>query len=131
MPLPRGLARFNRVVTNRLARPLAPHLPGFGLVIHQGRSSGRVYETPLNCWSDGETLIIALTYGTEVDWLKNLRAAGGGEVVHRGNRHRIGPPRLLGEEGFQRMPALVRRVLPMLGVDRFAVFPIRSPDQPT
>ena len=36
MPLPKGLARFNLRVTNRVLGPVAARLPGFGIVIHVG-----------------------------------------------------------------------------------------------
>ena len=65
MPLPPALARFNRVVTNRLLRPLATVLPNFGVVVHHGRVSGREYRTLVNWWRDEETAIVALTYGRE------------------------------------------------------------------
>ena len=48
MPLPRWLARFNRRVTNRLFGPVAPRLPGFGVVVHTGRKTHRPYRTPMN-----------------------------------------------------------------------------------
>lgn len=47
--LGRGMARFNRQVLNRLTRPLARHLPGFGVIIHRGRRTDRLYKTPLMC----------------------------------------------------------------------------------
>ncbi|MCZ6738832.1 MAG: hypothetical protein O7C01_03525 [Actinobacteria bacterium] len=50
MPLPRGLARFNRSVTNRITKPAAARLGGFGVLHHHGRRSGNEYETPLNAW---------------------------------------------------------------------------------
>jgi hypothetical protein len=44
----RRLAHFNRRFTNHVARPLAMLLPGFGVVVHTGRRSGREYRTPVN-----------------------------------------------------------------------------------
>jgi hypothetical protein len=52
MPLPKRLAGFNARVTNRLTRRGAGRLPGFGIVSHVGRRSGRAYRTP----------VFALTY---------------------------------------------------------------------
>lgn len=46
MPAPRWLARANRVGLNRVVRFVAPWLPGFGLLIHRGRRSGRQFRTP-------------------------------------------------------------------------------------
>ena len=48
MAAPQWLARFNKHVTNRITGPLAPNLPGFGVVIHPGRKSQRTYRTPVN-----------------------------------------------------------------------------------
>ena len=130
MPLPRALARFNRVVTNRLLRPLAMVLPNFGVVVHQGRSSGREYQTVVNWWRDEETAIVALTYGRDVDWLENLIAAGGGVIASRGRTYRVGMPVVIGPEGMSRMPGAVRVILSSIDVDRFAVMPLVKPDRP-
>jgi hypothetical protein len=48
MVLGRRIAIFNRHVTNRVLGPVAPWLPGFGIVVHTGRKSGRTYRTPVN-----------------------------------------------------------------------------------
>lgn len=131
MPLPRALARFNRVVTNRLLRPLAMVLPNFGVVVHQGRLSGREYQTLVNWWRDEETAIVALTYGRDVDWLKNLSAAGGGVIASRGRTYRLGKPVVIGRDGLRRMPGTVRVILSTIDVDTFAVMPLVKPDRPT
>jgi hypothetical protein len=122
MPLPPALARFNRVVTNRVTRPFATRLPWFGVLHHRGRRTGTAYDTPLNAWSDGSTVIVALTYGQDVDWLANARA--GSTMTLRGRDLALGPPSLIGVEGMTRMPAVARPLLAAIGVDRFAIFPI-------
>jgi deazaflavin-dependent oxidoreductase (nitroreductase family) len=131
MPLPEWLARFNRVATNRVTGPLAGKLPWFAIIVHRGRKSGDEYRTPVNAWLDHENVIVALTYGPDTDWLKNLEAAGGGEVIARGSSYRVGPPHLIGAEGMSRMPAVVRPILKAIEVDRFALLPWLSPDRPT
>ena len=124
MPLPRSIARFNRVVTNRISRPVARYLPGFAVIVHKGRVSGKVYRTPVNCWIDDWSAIVALTYGSDTDWLKNLQAADGGAVEHRARTHQVGVPVLIGSEGLSRMPAVVRPILNVLGVTEFAEIPL-------
>ncbi len=119
MPLPRSIARFNRVVTNRISGPLASHLPGFAVIVHTGRVSGKVHRTPVNCWVDDHSAIVALTYGSDTDWLKNLQAARGGAVEHRGTTHQVGRPLLIGPEGVSRMPAMVRPILNVIDVTEF------------
>lgn len=120
-----ALARFNRVVTNRLAAPFAAHLPGFALLHHQGRVTGDRYSTPLNAWRRGQVIVVALTYGAGVDWLRNATARPPSIMVIRGAPTRVGRPRVLTtEEGMAAMPAPVRLVLRALGVTGFVAFPV-------
>ena len=131
MPLPRGLARFNRVVTNRLSRPLASWAPGFALIVHRGRRSGLEYRTPVNAWVGDEDVIVALTYGRDTDWLKNLAAADGGLVIAGRETHQVGRPELIGPEGMSRMPAPARPILRLIEVNEFALLPLIRLDRPT
>jgi deazaflavin-dependent oxidoreductase (nitroreductase family) len=125
MPLPKGLARFNRSVTNRITKRAARRLVGFGVLYHTGRRSGDDYETPLNVWRHGSEVIVALTYGSDVDWLKNAREAESSILVMGGNEVRVGRPRSIAEdEGLDRVPRAVGRILGVLGVDEFVVFPV-------
>lgn len=98
MPLPRGLARLNRIGLNRLIRHVAPWFPGLGLVLHVGRRSGRVYSTPVNLFTADGHYTIALTYGRESDWVRNVLADGGCRIVHRGRELRLAEPRIVHDE---------------------------------
>ena len=44
----RWLAKVNIVLTNRITSLFAGWLPGFGILTHIGRKSGKVYQTPVN-----------------------------------------------------------------------------------
>ena len=92
MKLSRRVARFNKLVNNRLQGVYAWLLPPWAVILHRGRRSGRPYRTPLLAFRKDRTLIIALLYGEESDWLRNLRA-GGGEVVRMGRTYRLREPR--------------------------------------
>lgn len=94
MPLGRGVAHFNQIVTNRTIGRFADRLPMFGVVHHLGRKSGRPFATPVNCFRDGDDMIIVLTYGSQADWVKNVLAAGGCELVTRGQRVLLTNPRI-------------------------------------
>ncbi len=131
MPLPGALARFNKKVTNRITLPFAARLPSFAVIEHKGRRSGNAYRTPVNCWVDGEEAIVALTYGADTDWLKNLQASGGGSLVIKGRRHGCGPPTIDGHEVGVRLPVPVRVMLSLLDVDRYAILPLLNPARPT
>jgi deazaflavin-dependent oxidoreductase (nitroreductase family) len=87
--LPAWLPAINKRVFNPIQRLWAPWLPPFALIVHRGRRSGREYRTPVLAWRSGSTLYVGLYYGARVHWVRNLVAAGGGEVVRRGRRERI------------------------------------------
>src|ERR1022692_2288958 len=73
----RWVAAFNLAVTNRITSRFAARLPGFGILAHVGRKSSRVYRTPVNVFRAPEGFLIALTYGRDSEWVKNVLAAGG------------------------------------------------------
>lgn len=108
MPLPRLIARFNRRVTNRLLGPLAPHLPGFGVVVHTGRKTGRRYRTPVNVFRRPDGYVIALTYGPDTDWVRNVLANGGCTLETRGRSLRLTRPHLFHDERRRSVPAPIR-----------------------
>jgi|SRR5690349_24901839 len=129
MPAPYAIARFARDYFNHVTRPLAGRLPPFILVDHQGRTTGRTYRTPMfGFFDDDRAIVVVLTYGPNVDWLKNLRAAGGGTVVAHGRRYRVGPPEV--ETGLARarvVPAILRPFLRLMRVNDFARLPLHAP----
>ena len=119
MPLPRTLARFNRKVTNPLLRRAAGVLPGFAVVRHRGRTSGRQYRTPVNVFVDGDVYRFALTYGSNSDWVHNVLAAGGCAIETRGRQVELGNPRLHEDASRRWAPAGVRQILAAIGVTEY------------
>ena len=119
MPIPDAVARFNRIATNRVTGPFAGRLPGFAVVHHKGRRSGRAYETPVGVvrWQDGYA--VALTYGPDRDWVKNVMAAGGCELEVRGKMVRVGRPEIVHDPDRDDMPPGVRQILRLIGVADF------------
>jgi len=95
MQLPQWLARFNRRVTNPVQRIWAGWAPGFGILEHVGRKSGRRYRTPLNVFPTDAGVAILLTYGPDRDWLKNIVAAGGATMRRHGTTIELTDPQVL------------------------------------
>jgi deazaflavin-dependent oxidoreductase (nitroreductase family) len=117
--MPRAVARLNRY-PNRIARPLAPYLPPFLLITHTGRTSGKRYRTPVFGFRTAEGFVIALTYGQDSDWVRNVLATDGGEAVYRRHRFSLTDPRLVsGDPRQQPLPAIVRWALHRFGVHDF------------
>jgi len=129
MPLPQGLARFNRRVTNHVTRRIAGWMPGFAIVIHAGRRSGRTYQTPVNAFRIRDGYRIALTYGAESDWVRNVLAAGGCEMEHRGRRIALTHPRLASDPSRQWAPPGVRAVLSLIGASQYMELTAVDPQQ--
>lgn len=119
MPIPKRVARWNKAGLNRVMRHVAPWTPGLGLVVHRGRRSGREYQTPVEVFGAPDGFIVALVYGPDTDWLRNVQAAGGGELRTRGRTVRVGSPRVYHDESREGIRPLERSVLGLLGVADF------------
>ena len=113
MPLPRSLGRLNARVTNRLLEPVVRRLPGFGVIEHRGRRSGRMYRTPVLAFRRGDRLTFAATYGLDSDWVRNV-IAGGGTFERSGRRWRLSEPRVYRDPSRRAVPWFVRPVLALL-----------------
>jgi deazaflavin-dependent oxidoreductase (nitroreductase family) len=75
---------------NPLTRRLARSSFGpFSIVRHIGRRSGKLYETPIIAAPARDGFVIELTYGDDVDWHKNVLAAGGCTVIRHGKEYVI------------------------------------------
>jgi deazaflavin-dependent oxidoreductase (nitroreductase family) len=119
MPLPKRLARFNRLVTNRVMGPVARRLPGFAIVSHVGRRSGRVYRTPVNLFRAEGRYVIALTYGSDSQWVLNVLAAGAVDIETRGQHVHLVGPEVVHDARRSLVPPPVGQVLRLVNVSDF------------
>jgi deazaflavin-dependent oxidoreductase (nitroreductase family) len=112
---------FNKYVTNRVFRGFASFPFGpFAIIRHVGRRSGKPYETTIMVWRIGESFVIALTYGPEVDWYRNLLAAGGGKVFWHRRTYTIGKPEPIdADAALTAFPAFFRLILSRSGTHDF------------
>jgi len=104
---------------NPVLRRVANRLPGFCVATYRGRTSGRIYRIPLNVFRRGDRYVFALTYGPDVQWVKNVLAAGGCEIETRGRHVALVRPRLEVDALARDMPVPVRLFLGLMGVDHF------------
>jgi deazaflavin-dependent oxidoreductase (nitroreductase family) len=75
---------------NPLTRRIAYSSFGpFAIIRHVGRRSGKQYETPIILGPVEDGFVFELTYGPDVDWYKNVMAAGGCTVLWHGKDYVI------------------------------------------
>src|SRR5688500_6236979 len=94
-PVPTPRTRFIRPFTTHILNPFTRlfvhRLPGFAIISNRGRKSGEMHHTPMNVFRDGDDYLFALTYGSNVQWVKNVLAAGeadlriGDKTIHLTN----------------------------------------------
>ena len=108
---------YNKHVSNRVLSGLA-HLSfgPFAIVRHVGRRSGKPYETVIWVWPTREGFVIALTYGPEVDWYRNMLVAGGGTVFWHRRLYAVGKPEPIdAETALPAFPAPFRLIFRTFG----------------
>lgn len=99
-------------LTRRLARS---SIGPFSLIQHVGRRSGKPYETPIIACPVADGFMIELTYGPNVDWYKNVLAAGGCALVWHGRPYVINHIETVDTEtGMAAFPLLPRLILRLL-----------------
>lgn len=86
----KGILTALKYTLNPLTRRVARSSFGpFSIVRHVGRRSGTRYETPIIVAPVRDGFIIELTYGPDVDWHKNVVAAGGCTLIWHGKEYTI------------------------------------------
>ena len=113
---------------NRLTLRVARSRVGpFALVRHVGRRSGRQYETPLILAPVPAGFVAELTYGPDVDWYKNITAAGRCTVLHHGREYDVDAiTDYPTEQGLAAFPAPARAILRTLGRHEFRLLTVAS-----
>jgi deazaflavin-dependent oxidoreductase (nitroreductase family) len=115
----RWLAKINIAFTNRITGLFAGWLPGFGILTHVGRKSSKVYRTPINVFRASNGFIIALTYSSQSEWVKNVLAAGGCELKTHGKKYQLSAPNVVRDPMRRRFPIPVRVVLRIVGANEY------------
>jgi deazaflavin-dependent oxidoreductase (nitroreductase family) len=118
---------LNRTLNRLTTRAARGRRGPFSLVRHVGRRSGKQYETPVILARVPEGFVAELTYGPDVDWYKNVTAAGHCTVLHHGLEYEVDNvvpyPAELGRAAF---PAPARLVLRTLGRKDFRLLTVSS-----
>ena len=65
---------------------------------HVGRRSGRTYTTPVSARRSGDMILIALTFGNQSDWSRNVRSAGRSSIRIEGADYDITQPQIMSRQ---------------------------------
>lgn len=116
-----GIRIFNKYIFNRIILTLAKSGRGpFSVVYHVGRRSGRTYRTPVLASYVGEMIIIPLSYGENVDWLRNVLAQGGCDILRKNERIGATKPEVIDSAAtFAILPEKRRELFERFKVDKF------------
>jgi len=99
---PLGGGRRSRAVVRRVANPVVMRLglaggrrSLWGVITVAGRRSGELRSNPVVPHVVGDTVLIPMSFGTDVQWVRNVLAARGGTLRYRGREWRLADPRLV------------------------------------
>ena len=129
MKFPDGIRTFNKRYLNRLTGKIARASFGpFSIIEHVGRKSGKPYQTPIIVIPSAGSFVLALTYGPEVDWYRNVLAAGRCKILWHQQEYMIDEIESLGvEQALPYFPWFERLVLKLVGIQDFVRMKYRSP----
>ena len=114
-----------RAFNKRFLNPLILKFAGlsrnsFAVVRHVGRRSGKSYETPIMVGQVGDHFVMALTYGPQVDWYRNVQAAGRCTLLWQRRVYNLEKPEPIAvQEGLQAFPLPQNLILRLLGIQHF------------
>lgn len=112
---------FNRHALNPVMMPMAGRKHWYAAVIqHTGRRTGKEYATPVVADRVADGFIVPLPYGTGVDWLRNVLAAGRATIRVEGQTYEVAHPTIIdAQAAAPQLSAKRRRAFQRFGIDRY------------
>lgn len=116
-----GVRMFNKHVLNPAMLHLAGRKHWYASAIrHTGRATGKSYVTPVVANPVADGFIIPLPYGTGVDWLRNVLAAGRATITSGGRTYDVITPEIIdAASAAPKLSPRHRRAFHRFGIDDF------------
>jgi deazaflavin-dependent oxidoreductase (nitroreductase family) len=113
-----------RVFNKRLLNPVMMTLDrrhwNAAVLKHKGRRSGKEYTTPVTAEPVKDIFAIPLSYGEDVDWLKNVRGAGRCTIEARSGTYVGGEPEVIDRaEALAIVSLHARLMFRVFGIERY------------
>ena len=128
-PLLNAVRASNRYLLNPVMLRLAGHKHWYAAAIrHTGRRSGKEYATPVVAERVPDGFVVPLPYGTRVDWLQNVLAAGRATITVHGESYDVVQPEVI--DAAAALPLLSdqrRRTFQRVGIGQY----LKAKDQQT
>ena len=84
----------------------------YSIVTHTGRRSGREYHNPVSAYPLHDGFVIAVLYGAQSQWVRNVVATGRFTLRTKGHDHLLERPEIIPPaQALPAFPALSRRML--------------------
>ena len=113
------IRKVNRSVFNPLQMKSAGNSGSYASIVrHEGRMTGKTFETPVVAIPTDDGFVISLPYGSESDWVKNVLAGGHAIIVHDGSTYEVEKPEVVPmADAADSFPLPNRRTHSWFGVD--------------
>lgn len=116
MPMPLWWGKINKWVFN----PRALDNGKWKVITHVGRTSGRVYRTPLDAYEVAGRYMFILVYGSKSDWVQNIMAIGSATLETDGELVELVAPRLVDrEEAWRLLDGIAKPPPEWLNINEF------------
>lgn len=126
-------SKFVRVVMKPMTKALNPliqkpagrrHFNMAAKIHHYGRRSGRLYVTPATARLKDDHFWVSLTFGTNSDWCRNVRAAGECTIRWHGQDYHAVQPVVVGRavalaEAGNAFSRIEKAMMRAIGVNQF------------
>jgi deazaflavin-dependent oxidoreductase (nitroreductase family) len=128
-PLLKAVRTSNKYLLNPLMSRLAGRKNWYAAAItHTGRRSGKRYTTPVVADRIADGFVIPLPYGTDVDWLQNVRAAGRATISSDGENYEVVQPEIIdAATALPMLSAQRRRTFERVGIDAYLTLKDSTP----
>jgi deazaflavin-dependent oxidoreductase (nitroreductase family) len=115
------IRQFNKAILNPRALKIAGSpSSNYASIKHVGRRSGQAYTTPVVALPFRDGFIIALPYGADVDWCRNVLAAGKCTLTWHEQEYPLERPELLERaEATKALPVFTRVLYTAGGINQF------------